>query len=335
MSRVEALGDVRIPRGIPDVVVDPVGDPEQPVAQRAERVAQSEAAVGRLQLARVRRAHGDDSVCRDDPALEPIHLVVPLQELPVEQLPREADLGQRRRREMSLIAGVVDRQNRGDTPVVRMPRQERPQVHEHHGRVPVVRVQNRVGGGDARQRGERRKGEEGEAPVIIGIVPSFAVQRRPIEEPRMLHENHVGAAAHAFGPPQPAGFSGGPELHRDGRPERFHRGNHGADLLVERHHDCGRQARGGLVRGQTGDGLSETSRARVGPALGDHVDDRDWFAVVRAQHGLARSGARAGGRSTLTRLGFRRFGRSDHDATDKSDCSMPNRRFCRVGGGYC
>src|SRR5205823_14726264 len=43
--RGEAGSDLGVTRGIPDLVVDAIGDAEQPVPQRAERIAESEAAV--------------------------------------------------------------------------------------------------------------------------------------------------------------------------------------------------------------------------------------------------------------------------------------------------
>jgi len=106
IARREARSDLRVVRGIPNVVVDAVRDAEQPVAQRAERVTKSEPAFRRLEFARVRRAHGHHGVGGHDAAFQPVHLVIPLEQLPIEQLPGEADLGHGAGRKMTLIPAL-------------------------------------------------------------------------------------------------------------------------------------------------------------------------------------------------------------------------------------
>ena len=80
-------GDVLVGRGIPLVHVDPVDDAGEAVSQREKHVVETEPADRGAQLVRVRRAHRGHGIGEGEPALEQIHLVMPLHDLVVEQLP--------------------------------------------------------------------------------------------------------------------------------------------------------------------------------------------------------------------------------------------------------
>src|SRR5438874_5345567 len=135
--------------------------------------------------------------------------------------------------------------------------------------------------------------------MIVGVVAAFTVQRRAIEESGMLHEDHVGAAGCVLGTPEPGRFFRRAELHGEWGADGVDRADDGADLLVERHDDGRGKSRRGLIRGETGDGLAEASRAGVRPALRHDVHNVNGLAFVCLQHRLAGSGTGARGRFAL------------------------------------
>ena len=106
-------GDLGVGGRIPLALVDAVEHADEPVAELEEDVVQAEAAAGRPELAGLGGAHRGDEVGEHQPALQEVHLPVPLELVPVVDLPRQPDVGHRLRREVALVARVVHRQHGG------------------------------------------------------------------------------------------------------------------------------------------------------------------------------------------------------------------------------
>ena len=102
---------------------------------------------------------------------------------PVEERPREADVGHRLRRKVALVARVMHRQDDAHPPVSHVPREERPQINGRQRRVPVVRMHNDgIRAGDAWNRGQRRHAEACITTRVVRIVrPGRTVEIGSIE----------------------------------------------------------------------------------------------------------------------------------------------------------
>ena len=93
--------------------------------------------------------------------------------------------------------------------------ERRPQIDEAQSGVPVVRVENRRTRSDLRERGDRGTAEKREPAVVVGVVAAFAVQLGTVVEPRMIDEDHVGAAHPTLRPHEPRHFSRRAERDRE------------------------------------------------------------------------------------------------------------------------
>ena len=195
----------------------------------------------------------------------------------------------------------------------RLPAERRAQVHGGQRRMPIVRVQHPRLRGDFRKCGERRDAEEGEAQGVVRVVsPVVAINARAIEEVGVLDEEHLWTGGCGRGAVEPRVLDVPAE--RDGqRVSRALQGRRGlAHQLVQRHHDRGGMAGGGLGGRQAGHRLTQSARAGEGPVLGRQVGDADPLG-----DGDLRPRGRGGGRPPrvggAAAMRFRRSRYRDHD----------------------
>src|SRR5579862_7857918 len=109
-------GQKWVGRGVPLLVVDPVQDPPQARAPRAEHPVEAFAELGSLDLARVARAHRRGRVGEQYPRLQEVDLPVELEELGREVTRLEVQEVPVPARETALIREVVDREHRAQSP---------------------------------------------------------------------------------------------------------------------------------------------------------------------------------------------------------------------------
>ena len=175
--------DLRVREGVPDSLVDPVQDPDQPITQGDKHVVQTEATARGPQISGLLWAHRERPVRKREAALEKVDLAVPLELSPVVQLDREAQLEQRFGSELALVSGVVDRNNGERVADPGLARQDGPQIHRRQRAVPVMGVQNQRPRRDPRQGQAGRQRQEREAPRVVDVVaPGLAVDARAVEE---------------------------------------------------------------------------------------------------------------------------------------------------------
>jgi hypothetical protein len=133
-------GDLPIGGRVPGPLIDTVENAHQPVGQPDEGVMQPESAASGAKLLCLGRAHGGDKIGERQPSLEKVDFAVPLELLPVVELPRQADVGHDLGREVPLVSGIVDRQHSGKVAAETVC-QRGPKEHKGEGGVPVVGVQ--------------------------------------------------------------------------------------------------------------------------------------------------------------------------------------------------
>ena len=288
--------------GIPLGLVDAVHDPDEALAQADERVVQPEAARGRAQLVRVRRAHRRHAVRERHAALEQVHPAVPLELREVVQLPRQPEFGQRFLGEVALESRVMHRKDAGRASiklavgigVVGA------QVDRRQRRVPVVRVQQHGRRRNLRQDVQRREAEEREAPMVVLVVATavavdlFAVEiLRVVDEqnprlplPRIVHQRARFVDPSHF---MPRSYN-----HREGIADRLQVRRHLDHLLVQRHHDDRLDAGPRLIMRQARHRLAEPSGPRERCQLRGQVHDGDRL-VVRSRRERIRTRSRGHG----------------------------------------
>ena len=135
------------------------------------------------------------------------------------------------------------------------------------------------------QAGQRHAGgekEEGEAPVIVGVVgPALTVDAVAVEVFEVLDEIHLRAGDRTAGAKDPRLLVSSAE----GRHERLADGlevglvPHGS---VERQDRGDVETRGVLKRGEAGDGFGQATGPGVREILRGHVDDGDAVSAPRA-----------------------------------------------------
>src|SRR5712691_8416603 len=174
---------MRIGRRIPDVVVDPVGYPEEAVFAHLEHTLEAMPELDGLDLACVGRADRVEQIRIDQPTLEQIHLSEEFQPFGGVFGPRQAGRGIVHHGKASLIAHVVD----GEEYAGFLPRWvipiERLEIGDGECRLPVMRVQYvwRPCGLPAGL--QDRAAEEDKALQVIGIVAALlAVEASPAKE---------------------------------------------------------------------------------------------------------------------------------------------------------
>ena len=172
--------------GVPDRVVDAVGDADQRLRSFAQDAIEASAALRSLDLARVGRAHGRDAVGRDDALLQQVDPAVELDPVDPERVPAETDRGQVALGEDALVGDVVDREDGARRGERRRLRGEPAQVRGYEGRGPVVAVDD-VERATARDSLARELGrgtrERGEAEGVVRIVLSaLAVDAGAVEQ---------------------------------------------------------------------------------------------------------------------------------------------------------
>ena len=235
-------------------------------------------AAGGAQLLRLGRAHRGDEVGEGQSALEEVDLAVPLELAPVVQLPGKPDLGHHLGRKVSLIAGIVDREDRGG--IARVPLVQRgAQVDQRQGGVPVVRVEQDRSGHEPRQGSDRGEREEGEPASVVGIVHGvLAVDARPVEVVQVLDEVDLGSGPRP-GHPEDARLLG-MRSHRnqEGLPHRLEIGVGIAYRAVQRQNGGDVEPGGLLEVGQPADRFGQAADPGVGKVFRGNVDDGDWLA---------------------------------------------------------
>ena len=138
------------------------------------------------------------------PPFQEVDLPVPLELLPVVESPRKADLGHDLGPEVTLVPWIVDRHDDTGAPRGALMREDGAEVHRDQGGVPVVGVEQ---DGPLHQAGQRHAGgerEEGEAPVIVGVVgPALTVDAVAVEVLEVLDEIHLRAGDRTAGAKDP------------------------------------------------------------------------------------------------------------------------------------
>ncbi len=195
-----AIDDVRVGLRVPRFAIDAVGDAVQRRRPHPQHALQPFAERRRLDLARVRRAHGGDHIRIQQPGLHEGKAAVELERVQVPGLRRQAQRVELPTPEHALVGEVVDREHDR-----RGPRRSRAvQMHRRKARVPVVEMDHlrrpASDAGHAPQR-EHRDGlrKTSEAPRVVRVLVAIfvgvratgaRVQRGVIEQPR----SHSGAA---------------------------------------------------------------------------------------------------------------------------------------------
>ncbi len=269
---------------IPLPLVDAVEHADEPVAELEEDVVQAEAAAGRPELARLGGAHRGDGIGEHQAALQEVHLPVPLELVPVVDLPREPDVGHGLRREVALVAGVVHREHGRGRCREALARQRGPEVDRDQRGVPIVRVQQHRSRDQAGQGGDRGEGEEGEPARVVPVVDRvLAVDARPVEVLEVLEEVDLRPAVGA-GRAEDAGLLGpAADRHQERRAGRLEVGLDVADAPVEREDRCHVEPGGLLVVREPAHRLGEAAGAGVRKVFRRHVDDGDGLAARRGQ----------------------------------------------------
>ena len=135
-----------------------------------------------------------DQVRRGQAALEHVGAAVPLEAVVGVHLPRQADLGHHRRGEVTLVTRVVHREHGAHLLRHRAMGVRGAQVERRQGGVPVVRMEDRRAGDEARQHLEGGQHEEREAACAVLIVAvGIAIDAGAVIEVRMGDGVDLGA----------------------------------------------------------------------------------------------------------------------------------------------
>ncbi len=312
--------DLRVGRWVPDLLVDPVEDADEPVAEREVRIVQAEAAARRAQLDGLAGADGNRAVGEGQPALQEVHFAVPFELPPVVQLHGQADLEHRFGAEMTLVPRVVHRHDGERVSCPGLVGEHRSQIDRGKRGVPVVGVDEDRTRGHPRQRETRGQREEREAAGVVRVVlPLLTVDAGAVEEIEMLDEEDPGAGR-VPGDAEDAGLLDfGAQRHPDRRTDGLEVGRLVAHGAVERQDNRHGDALRLLERREAHHRLGKAAGARVGEILGRQVRDREGLAARRQQRCGARGlcGRRLpvmrwAGRRRTTRPGTRARSTSGH-----------------------
>jgi hypothetical protein len=277
-------GDLRVAGRVPLPLVDAVEHADEPVAELEKDVVEPEASAGRPELAGLSGAHRGDEIGEHQPALQEVHLPVPLELMPVVDLPRQPDVGHRLRREVALVPRVVHRQHGRGRRREALAGERGAEIDRDERRMPVVRVQQHRPRHEPGQGRERSQGEERESPRIVGIVDRvLAVDAGPVEILEVLEEEDLRPRARARRAEDPRLLGAAAYRHQERRTDRLEVGLDVAHAAVEGenrgHVEPGRP----LVLCQPADGLGETAGAGIGRIFRRHMDDGDGLAARRGQ----------------------------------------------------
>ena len=143
---------------------------DQSRSQVTKCVIQAKAALGRAQLAGVRRADRDRNVARREAGFQHVELAVPLEPVERDGVPEQPELFDHRKREVPLVAGIVHRKHHGSAARFIAERAVGAQVERQERAVPVVGMQQYRTLDELPHAVEACK--EREAAVIVGVVGS-------------------------------------------------------------------------------------------------------------------------------------------------------------------
>ena len=277
-------GDLGVGGRVPHPLVDPVHHADQSVAEPEEEVVQTESAAGGTELLGLRRAHGGHHVGEGQTALEEVDLAVPLELLPVVQLPGETDLRHDLGPEVTLIARIVHRHHAGCGPRVALVRERGPEVHRRERRVPVVGVQHDRPLHQARQRQAGGQREEGEPSVVVGVVgAALAVDAVAVEVLAVVDEIDLRPGRGPAGAEHPRLLVPAAEAHHERLADGLEVGVLVAHGAVEGEDGGDVEAGGVLEVGQPRHRLGQSAGAGVGEVLRGHVNDGDGLPASRAR----------------------------------------------------
>jgi len=248
MLAIEVRRQQRIGCRVPFAVVDAVQDPAQVARAPAQHALQAEPELpARLDLARVRGAHGGHHVGEQDADLHEVHAAVVFERAVREERgARKAGEPEHPRVDDALVAQVVDREHGGRVRECAL----LGVVRAHEGRRPrrllVVRVQDVERLAEALDRLYRRAREEEEA---LGVVRVALARGRVVIEPGaveeaavagMVHEQHARLVARAVGDRELRGLvPHAPGHERAGEIAELPASGHGEVAPVRhRHHDA-------------------------------------------------------------------------------------------------
>ncbi len=197
----ERCGEIAVRGRIPDRVVQPVEDPDEPIPAAPQQAVQAHPELRCQRLPCVARRDGVDDLGRLDPGGEQVHAVRVLPRHP--GVRPQPELGQRRVVGPAVIGEVVQRRDHGRARhdgIIRVP-----QVPEDRGGagLPVVEVQDVERTVVHPQGLHRGSAVQPEPPGVVRIVPrSVAVEalaiecRRVVDEPQAIpvrghvHDRH-------------------------------------------------------------------------------------------------------------------------------------------------
>ena len=298
---------VRIRRGIPDVVVEPVQDPGELVLEALQHATQAEALVGVARFPRVPRRHGRHEVGEDDGGLREVdHAGVPVvahavgrQEVVGTPEPgRRQDLGTGRPLVFEVVDGVAH-------PLILHPEAlvQLEQERGDHSRLPVVGVDDVRPLAAAIQELQRRAAEERKPHgLVVAAVEGAAVEEQLIG---------VRVDEEAFAPVDEAEPHGAVHLSAAPRdPEVVEDWVHVPDVLVAqavvlRQDDLDRVAADLELASQAVHHVAQPPHFGDRSALGrDHHDEHAWPSMPRpggrrnaraSSRPASLSGRRAGG----------------------------------------
>jgi hypothetical protein len=281
--------DLPVGGRIPGSLIDPVEHSNQPFGQPDEDLVKPESSSGRSKLFRLSGAHGGHEIGKGQPSLEEVHLPIPFQLPPVVQLPGEPDLGHHVGREVSLVAGIVDRKHTGDVPAKPVG-QSGPEENQGERGVPIMCVQQNRTGNEPREGGDGSKSKECEAAGIVGIVDGvLAIDARPVEVIQMLDEEDLGARAGPGHAKDPRLLVVSPHRDHERLPNGLEIGIHIADSAIEREYGGHVETGGALKAGQTAHRLGHPAGTSVGIVLRRHVHDGNRL-TSRGSEGCGRCG---------------------------------------------
>ncbi len=193
VRRGERRGEELVRGRIPDRGVQPVEDPDEPIAQRPQDHVQAHPELGREGLGRVARRDRVDQVGALDAGGQQIDPVGVLAGHPIAR--PQPELGQGRVVGPAVVGQVVqghDHGRRADDRVVGVA-----QVAQDRGRsgLPVVEVDDIDRPAVGAQRLERRPAVQPEAPGVVGeVARRVAIERRPVEGGRVIDQAQPIAA---------------------------------------------------------------------------------------------------------------------------------------------
>lgn len=192
-------GEVFVRGGIPNFVIDAVEDADHVGAAIGEDAFESVTAFAGLDLARITRRNGGDDGGGVDAAFEEVEAIVGFEQSLVEVFPAETCLIQLVFAEVTLVAHVVDCQDRRGSPNWSVGF-ERLHVDGDETRGPVVDVDDVRDKLEGIGEAQGAAGEEGEAGEVVAIVAvGVVVDAGAIEEFVVFEEVDAGIGFAEFG----------------------------------------------------------------------------------------------------------------------------------------